>query len=338
MPKRKIKQIKRNYWKEEEEELLKQWAEKAKCYQWLHNRSRDIYQRKNALYTIPVIIISTITGTTNFAQDRFSDETREYVVIIIGTLSIIAGIITTIYQFLKISEINEGHRVALLSWGKFSRNVEAELTRHPLDRTEPSELIKMCKEEFNRLVEISPFISKNVLSEFNKKFKDSKFITKPEIGNTINEMNIFQMDNDQRIKMANDLNSNILHNNSKYHNRIRRKTQQMDNFSDSFKLLNNRLPTKEELNRHMRYINKEYSSNSDIDTDTSLDIEAAINDMKNNKELSEVGTEIVETDLNNINIKINDISENSSEHSSEHSSENSSKNSIENKISKKSYL
>ena len=28
----------------------------------------------NAWYTIPVIIISTITGTTNFAQDRFSDE------------------------------------------------------------------------------------------------------------------------------------------------------------------------------------------------------------------------------------------------------------------------
>ena len=62
-----------------------------------------------------------------FAQERFSEEVREYVVITIGSLSI-AGIITTIYQFLKISEINEGHRVALLSWGKFHRNLESELT------------------------------------------------------------------------------------------------------------------------------------------------------------------------------------------------------------------
>ena len=79
--KRRVTKTKRNYWKHEEEVLLKQWADKAQCYQWMHNRSRQIYQRKNALYTIPVIIISTLTGTANFAQDRFSDEIKEYVVI-----------------------------------------------------------------------------------------------------------------------------------------------------------------------------------------------------------------------------------------------------------------
>ena len=92
---------KRNYWKQEEEDLLKNWAEKAKCYHWIHNKSREIYQRKNAWFTIPVIIISTIVGTANFAQDRFNEEVRPYIVITIGSLSIIAGIITTIYQFLK---------------------------------------------------------------------------------------------------------------------------------------------------------------------------------------------------------------------------------------------
>ena len=76
----------RNYWKEEEEKLLKQWADKAKCYQWLHNKSREIYQKKNAWFTIPVIIISTIVGTANFALDRFPEENRHYVVIAIGSL------------------------------------------------------------------------------------------------------------------------------------------------------------------------------------------------------------------------------------------------------------
>jgi hypothetical protein len=92
-------QTNRNFWKREEENLLKQWADKAQCYQWMHSRSHDIYSRKNALFTIPVIIISTITGLANFAQDRFNDDIRTYVVISIGTLSIIAGIITTVYQF-----------------------------------------------------------------------------------------------------------------------------------------------------------------------------------------------------------------------------------------------
>ena len=59
-PKNKIK--KREYWKAEEEIIIQQWADKAQCYQWMHARCREIYQPKNAWYTIPVIIISTITG------------------------------------------------------------------------------------------------------------------------------------------------------------------------------------------------------------------------------------------------------------------------------------
>ena len=144
------KEKQRNYWKKEDEILLKQWSDKAQCYQWLHNKGREIYQKKNTWYSIPVIIISTITGTANFAQDRFSDDIKPYVAITIGSLSIIAGIISTIYQFLKIAEMNEGHRIATLSWGKFHRTLETELTRHPLDRMKPTELLNISKEEFNR--------------------------------------------------------------------------------------------------------------------------------------------------------------------------------------------
>ena len=60
----------RSYWKAEEETIIKNWSDKAQCYQYMHGKCRDIYQ-KNAWYTIPVIIISTITGTANFAQERY---------------------------------------------------------------------------------------------------------------------------------------------------------------------------------------------------------------------------------------------------------------------------
>ena len=126
----------------------------------MHSKARQIYQRKNALFTIPVIIISTITGTANFAQERFNDDQKPYVSIAIGSLSIIAGIITTIYQFLKISELNEGHRVASLSWGKFYRDLNTELVKHPLDRMAPDLFMKKSKEEYDRLIEISPFYLK----------------------------------------------------------------------------------------------------------------------------------------------------------------------------------
>ena len=37
----------REYWKSEEESIIKEWSDKALCYQWLHTRCREIYQIKN---------------------------------------------------------------------------------------------------------------------------------------------------------------------------------------------------------------------------------------------------------------------------------------------------
>ena len=269
---RKSKQVKRDYWKEEEEQMLKQWADKAQCYQWMHNRSREIYQSKNAWYTIPVIIISTIAGTANFAQDRFADNIKEYVVISIGTLSIIAGIITTIYQFLKISEINEGHRTALLSWGKFHRNIESELRRHPLDRSGASEMIKFSKEEYNRLVEISPYIPKKVLGEFNNKFKKNDSLTKPEIGNVINSMDIYEMDLEERQKMIDELNDTIISKNNALLKKEQKIETHIDKFKKSFYSLNNRNPTKDEIDKHMIFLNED-NYTSDGDSENSNDLE-----------------------------------------------------------------
>ena len=301
----------RNYWKEEEEKLLKQWADKAKCYQWLHNKSREIYQKKNAWFTIPVIIISTIVGTANFALDRFPEENRHYVVIAIGSLSIIAGIITTIYQFLKISELNEGHRVSTLSWGKFHVDIESELSRHPLDRMPASELIKISKNEFNRLIEISPFIPKKVLKEFNSKFKNSKDLIKPEIGNNINPMNMFEMNEENRQKMINELNKGLIVKNKEAVEKKVEKDNKVNKFRRSFFVLNNREPTVEEIKKNMKYTDiHNYDS-----SDESLDKYEIISEVNSNNNIDEMeedsydsynNEDILNNNIDNLNTNLQD--------------------------------
>jgi hypothetical protein len=157
-------------WTQDHENILVEWADKAMCYRWLHGRAHQHYKTANAWYTIPVIIMSTLTGTANFAQDKFSGPTKEYVVVAIGAVNIIAGIITTIQQFLKISELNEAHRVSSLSWDKFYRNIKVELAKAPTERTPVIQMLKSAKEEFDRLMEISPAISTKVTLEFKKEF------------------------------------------------------------------------------------------------------------------------------------------------------------------------
>ena len=37
---------KKHFWKKEEEELLRDWADKAQCYQWLHLQAHDKFRKK----------------------------------------------------------------------------------------------------------------------------------------------------------------------------------------------------------------------------------------------------------------------------------------------------
>lgn len=176
---------KSDIWKPEHEIILSEWADKAMCYRWMHFKSYLIFYRKSHLYTIPVIIISTLTGTANFAASKFN---WEYTSSVIGAFNIIAGIVTTIQQFLKINELSEGHRIASLTWDKFYRNIKVELSKHVDDRISAYQMLKIYKEEYDRLMETCPIITKDVLIQFNQQFKNNEFfedVQKPEICNIL---------------------------------------------------------------------------------------------------------------------------------------------------------
>lgn len=162
------------FWKDEHEKILVEWADKAMCYRWLHAKSNQKYSVLNAWFTIPVIIMSTLTGTANFAQDKFPESSRSYAQMAIGGINIFAGILTTIAQFLKISELNEAHRISAISWDKFYRNIKVELSKSREERMHVNQMLKMCKEEFDRLMETSPVINENVIKQFKETFTSTK--------------------------------------------------------------------------------------------------------------------------------------------------------------------
>lgn len=184
--------IKEHVWSNEHELIMVEWADKAMCYRWLHSRSHQEYSKTNAWFTIPVIIMSTLTGTANFAQDRFSEDIKPYAQMGIGAVNIFAGILTTIAQFLKIGELNEAHRVSSISWDKFYRNIKVELAKSRNERTSVGHMLKMCKEEFDRLMETSPSINEEIIKLFNKTFPTRKPNIVKEIDEDIHKQDIIR--------------------------------------------------------------------------------------------------------------------------------------------------
>jgi len=160
-------------WKKSDEHLLEEWSDHGKTYRWMHEQGRLKYARRNATFQIPVIILSTITGAANFAQDRVPIDFQGHYSLIVGFLNIIAGVIATIQTFLKVSELLEGHRVASMSWGKYYHNVKTELQKDPEDRDNVIDFMKYAKIEYEKLVEQSPPIPPEIIGVLKEQVQRS---------------------------------------------------------------------------------------------------------------------------------------------------------------------
>jgi len=169
-------------WSPQQEQILKTWGEASACYRYMHNHAFLIYKKQNMQFSLPVIVLSTITGTANFAQSSLPASIRGAAPAMIGGLNLVAGIIATIMQFLKISEMMEGNRVASLQYGKLSRTIRLELTLPIEERScDGSTMIDTCRAEYDKLIEQSPPIPYFVIQAFEKQFPDDNGIFKPEI-------------------------------------------------------------------------------------------------------------------------------------------------------------
>ena len=191
-------------WHSQQELILKKWSEIGSSYRYLHDKSFTKYNTQNLRLALPVIIISTITGTANFAQSSFPASWVNYVPLAIGFLNLTAGLITTIAQFLRVSELLEGHRAASIAYSKFSRNISVELSLPVDQRTSDGfDFIVLCRQELDRLIEQSPNIPNTIVKLFANRFKDSAFF-KPDILD-IRPVDIYKNDIDEEARERNKI-------------------------------------------------------------------------------------------------------------------------------------
>ena len=171
---KKIDKMSKVKWSIENEKILVEWCDVAQCYKWLNTRAHSSYAYINMWFTIPAIILSTFSGTASFAQESIPEKYKSMATMIVGSVNITVGILTTIQQYLKIAELNEAHRVAAIAWDKYARNIRIELSKAPDERPSAGLFLKYNREEFDRLMETSPSIPDSMIKEFKRKFINTK--------------------------------------------------------------------------------------------------------------------------------------------------------------------
>ena len=194
-----------NGWTKEQEELMAGWADIAASYRWMHDKGEKKMAISNMWITVPVIILSTLTGSANFMlQSVVGDdaEAQKYAQIGIGGVSIFTGILTTLGNFFRYAQSSESNRVASIAWGKFQRQVAVELALHPNERIDSMDFLKICRSELDRLIEQSPPIPDDIITEFEKEFENIADFKRPDIAHGVDHTKVFNSKNDRLKQVA----------------------------------------------------------------------------------------------------------------------------------------
>lgn len=301
-------------WESQHEIILKRWAEISSCYSWMHDRAYREYKVKNMYYAIPVIILSTLTGTANFAQQSIPEKNRTIAVMVIGSLNLLSGLITTLAQFFKVNELQEAHRGSSIIFSKFSRNISVELNLPIIDRSHDGvTFLENCRQEYNRMIEQSPTIPTSILSKFNYKFKKSH-ITKP----TISKLSTIEIYHDEEYQAHKELTQKKKQDEIEENERLIEHRKTMSNLENikqqiSFKIQN---PLKTHLDSSSLSGEDDVDNGdfeySDTETNEKNKVLNSINNIEKNKQegnIEMVANEMAEQTITNAKNKIKEIND-----------------------------
>lgn len=180
-------------WETEQENLLKDWAEKARYYAWMHHKSHLYYTLLTNRITVPLVVISTITSSANFTMVGFEHTKNGYLSIVfpltMGVMSMIAAILSTGLKTFRTTEMATEHFAMYKHYNSLFRNITLDLSLPPDQRKPPQEMCNVYRYDFDRLINESPTIPGHVVEDFNRQFPCAK--NKPEITNDFGKIIIY---------------------------------------------------------------------------------------------------------------------------------------------------
>ena len=161
-------------WDESVENILSELGDEAQINAFLHKHSQIFYTRQNIKFQLPIIILSALSGTGNFISSNFPNYS-DVIILGIGGISIFTSILSSVAQFLKVSQLGENHRMSYLSWEKFHSTIKFQINKRRASRDNIKDFLALIFPEYQRLKEISADIPKHISEKIrNNKNKIGK--------------------------------------------------------------------------------------------------------------------------------------------------------------------
>jgi len=175
-------------WNPALERVIAEEGEKSSGLAWLHGRAETHYAILNTYIALPVICLSTLNGFVSGASSSlFTDPTSASLGV--GGVSLLTALLSTIGQFFSWAKRTEAHRMSSIQYLKLSKFIGVEMSLPQKERMRAKDILKVVRDQSERLMEISPAIPDSLKNEFKHKFHDTKCAV-PEIANGLHKIQI----------------------------------------------------------------------------------------------------------------------------------------------------
>ena len=157
-------------WDEHAEALLKDWRQRLAAACDAHYKIASGLRRKNLWLGVPVVILSSVAGTSLFAT-LADPEARLPAAfkIVIGLISLGAATLSALQTFLRFGERAEKHVVAGDWYAALRRDVDEMFALTPEERGKPKECFDRIRKEMAKVGQQSPEIGDRLWAVMEKK-------------------------------------------------------------------------------------------------------------------------------------------------------------------------
>lgn len=186
------------HWTVRLEEYFVATGEKANCLAWVHKKAEELYSVRKTFIDLPVIVGSGVIAFLNAGSQSMFEDAR-ISSIALGVGSLVVGILNTMGTYFGWAKRAEGHRISSINYAKLYRFIAVELALPRAERMAPSDFLKVVKDTYDRLAEISPMIPPSVIHKFQSRFKKLTDIAKPEEANGLHKINVYRVPGDDAL-------------------------------------------------------------------------------------------------------------------------------------------
>jgi hypothetical protein len=154
---------KNNDWNKENENIVIEWIDVAFCYKWLSHVCSENYIFYNNCYSIPIIIVSTVTGSTLISS---YNNGNSYFFLVTGILNIFVGILSSLKIYYNVPELKENYKNSYITWLDIENSLNLEISRNSNERVNASQFINTYKVIIENSINKTPFINDIIITKY----------------------------------------------------------------------------------------------------------------------------------------------------------------------------